>query len=210
MRNKISINEPDVIINQRIKTSEHPGISFPDLTEKKSNLEIIALEGSEDFVNYIEWLGFANDPNLVVISSMHHYFYDTEEMKSVRTVVSLIELNQIKQVAGFINSIFDLISQKSYFIGCFVDNRAKNRYSLRNNPTSDNSLRKSEAVENGISSRIPFFNMLYNLLDSKINKYLSRSEVTQMLSDRGFKVLDMTELNGITYFCAQRLFTVVK
>ena len=41
MRNKISINEPDVIINQRIKTSEHPGVSFPDLTEKKSNLEIV-------------------------------------------------------------------------------------------------------------------------------------------------------------------------
>jgi hypothetical protein len=210
MRNKISINEPDVIINQRIKTSEHPGVSLPGLTEKKSNLEIIASEGSEDFVNYIEWLGFSKDPNLVVLSSLHHYYYDDEEMKSVRTVVNLIELNQIKQVASFINSIFHLLPSKSYFIGCFIDNQKNNRFSLKSKLISNNPQKYSEAAENGISSRIPFFNMLYNLLDSKISKHLSRSEVTQMLSDRGFKVLDMTELNGITYFCAQRLFTVVK
>ena len=46
-------------------------------------------------------------------------------------------------------------------------------------------------------------------MDSKTNKYLSRRDVTSLLSDRGFKVLDMTELNGLTYFCAQKLLPVV-
>jgi hypothetical protein len=210
MRNKITISEPDLISNQKIKASDHRSTSTPDLTEKKSNLEILSAEGDEDFVNYVEWLGFLNDPNLVVLSSSHHYYYDAEEMKSVRTVVNLIELNQIRNVPGFFNSIFHLLPSKSYFIGCFIDNQNKSRYSLRNNISLNSSKRDSEAAENGISSSIPFFNMLYNLLDSKTNKHCSRKGVTQLLGDHGFKVLDMTELNGHTYFCAQKLLTVVK
>jgi hypothetical protein len=204
MRNKITINEPDVITNQGIKTSDQPGILLPGLTGKKSNLEIIASEGSGDFVNYLEWLGFSNDLNLVVLSSVHHYYYDAEEMKNVRTLVNLIELNEIKQVNDFIYSVFNLIPSKSYFIGCFVDNQKNNKYSFKNTNISTNHSKDSEAVENGISSRIPFLNVLYNLLDAKINKYLSKNEVAQMLSDRGFRVVDMTELNGITYFCSQK------
>jgi hypothetical protein len=210
MRTKITINEPDVITNQAIKTSDQPGILLPGLTEKKSNLEIIASEGSADFVNYLEWLGFSNDLNLVVLSSVHHYYYDAEEMKNVRTLVNLIELNLIKQVTDFIYSIFNLIPSKSYFIGCFVDNQKNNKYSLKNTTVSNNYSKDSEAVENGISSRIPFLNVLYNLLDAKINKYLSKNEVAQMLNVRGFRVVDMTELNGLTYFCAQKQLPEVK
>jgi hypothetical protein len=209
MRNKITINEPDVTSNQTINTSDQSGILLPGLTEKKSNHEIIASEGSLDFVNYLEWLGFSNDPNLVVLSSVHHYYYDAEEMENVRTVVNLIELNQIKEADDFIRSIYNLIPLKSYFIGCFVDNQKNNKYSLKNKLASNNPVKDAEEVENGISSRIPFLSMLYNLLDSKINKHLSGTEVTQMLSDPGFKVIDMTELNGVTYFCAQKVLAVV-
>jgi hypothetical protein len=47
--------------------------------------------------------------------------------------------------------------------------------------------------------------MLYSLMDSKTNKYMSGRIVTLLLEDHGFKVLDMTELNGLTYFCAQKV-----
>ena len=207
MRNKITISQSDVINNQRISTSDNRTLVLPDLAGKKSNFEIIASEGPEDFVTYLEWLGFLKDPNLIVLSSSHHYFYDAEEMKVVRTVVNLIELNQIREVNTFVHSMFDLLPQKSYFIGCFTDSRKNNRYSLKNRPASNNQEKEDE--ENSISSRIPFLNMLYNLLDSRINKYLSKSEVNSLLDDHGFKVIDMTELNGLTYFCAQKHLTVV-
>ena len=207
MRNKITIIDPDVINIQRINSSDDRTVLLPDLAAKKSNLEIIMSEGSEDFVSYLEWLGFLKDPDLIVLSPTHHYYYDAEEMKSVRTVVNLIELNQVREVDSFFHSMFNLLPQKSYFVGCFTDSQKKNRYSLKNRPATNNQEKDNE--ENSITSRIPFLRMLYNLLDSRINKYLSKSEVKTLLNDHGFKVKDMTELNGLTYFCTQKQLTVV-
>jgi hypothetical protein len=42
------------------------------------------------------------------------------------------------------------------------------------------------------------------MLDSRTDKYLKGVNITLLLEDLGFKVLDMTELNGLTYFCAQK------
>jgi len=46
--------------------------------------------------------------------------------------------------------------------------------------------------------------MLYSMIDSKTNKYMSERSVSLLLEDNGFKVFDMTELNGLTYFLAQK------
>lgn len=210
MRNKINIPEPDVAVNQIIRTSEKKGVLFPGLTEKKSGAEIIASEGSEDFLNYVEWLGFASDPNLVVLSSTHHYYYDAEEMKNVRAVVTLIELNQVRDVRDFFSSISGMLETRSHLIGSFIDSQKINRYSLKDTSVKGNAVRDDEEVRNSISSRIPLLNTLYRFLDSKINKHLSGKEVDTLLRESGFRVEDMTELNGITYFCAQKLPAVVK
>lgn len=210
MRNKINIPESDVTVNQIIRTSEKKGVLFPGLTEKKSRAEIIASEGSEDFLNYVEWLGFASDPNLVVLSSTHHYYYDAEEMKNVRAVVTLIELNQVRDVRDFFSSISGMLETRSHLIGSFIDSQKINRYSLKDTSVKGNAVRDDEEVRNSISSRIPLLNTLYRFLDSKINKHLSGKEVDTLLRESGFRVEDMTELNGITYFCAQKLPAVVK
>jgi len=210
MRNKINIPESDVTINQIIRTSEKKGVIFPGHTEKKSGAEIIASEGSEDFLNYVEWLGFASDPNLVVLSSTHHYYYDAEEMRNVRAVVTLIELNQVRDVRDFFSSISGMLESRSRLIGSFIDSQKINRYSLKDTSVSANTVRDDEEVRNSISSRIPLLNTLYRFLDSKINKHISGREVDILLRESGFRVEDMTELNGITYFCAQKLPAVVK
>lgn len=209
MRNRISIHEQETANNQgdsflnAIRVSQlKPGV-------KDALFKIFADEGREHFFNYVDWLGFAKDPNLVVLSSMHHYYYDEEEMKRARTVVNMKELNQIKRTASFIHSIFHIMQPKGYFIGCFVDNKKKNGFTLKDKTLDYHSEKNSQAVENGIISRYPFLNRIFGYMDSKTNKYLSRRDVTSLLSDRGFKVLDMTELNGLTYFCAQKLLPVV-
>ena len=207
MRNRIEIFEPDVINNQRINTLFELTDTSIGLVKNNSVFEILTAEGCENFVNYIEWLGLAKDPDLVVLSSLHHYYYDAEEMKNVKTVINLKELNQIKQIKNFLHSIFHILPQKSNFIGCFVDNKKQNGFVLRNNSSDYHSKRNSDAIENGIVSRIPFLNMIFSMMDSKTNKYMSGTSVTFLLEDHGFKVLDMTELNGLTYFCAQRLRT---
>jgi len=208
MRNSIAIKEPDIINNQRINPYINPGDTPLSLVKNNLVFEILTAEGCENFVNYIEWLGLAKDPDLLVLSSLHHYYYDAEEMKKVKTVVNLKELNQIKQIKRFLHTIFHLLPQKSYFIGRFVDNKKINGYALRTNSSSYLNKRSFDDIENGIVSQIPFLNMLYSLMDSRTNKYMSGRNVTLLLEDHGFKVVDMTELNGLTYFCAQRLQTV--
>jgi len=205
MRNRIAVKEPDIINNQRINTSINSDGTPLSLVKNNLVFEILIAEGCENFVKYIEWLGLDKDPDLLVLSSLHHYYYDAEEMKDVKTVINLKELNQIKQIKRFVHSIFHIMPQKSYFIGCFVDNKKFNGYVLRNNSSSYHYKKSFDAIENGIVSQNPFLNMLYCIMDFKTNKYMSGRSVSFLLEDHGFKVLDMTELNGLTYFCAQRL-----
>jgi hypothetical protein len=207
MRNRIEIFESNVINNHNITPYITSSKILDNNAGKNQVIEILSAEGCQDFVSYIEWLGLAKDPDLVVLSSVHHYYYDAEELKNVKSVINLKELNQIKDLKGFLHSIFHIMPQKSYFIGTFLDNKKNNGFELRKSNSSQKNKMNSEAIANGILSRIPFLNMLFSLLDSRTNNYLSGKSVSLLIESHGYKVLDMTELNGQTYFCAQRIRT---
>jgi len=207
MRNSITINNLDVINNQRINTLVNIGGSSIDLGGSNPVLGTLTNEEGENFTNYIEQLGLGKDTNLVVLSSLHHYYYDAEEMINVRTVVNLKELNQIKQLKDFLHSIFHILPPDCNLIGCFVNNKKQSGFTLNTSPSDSYYKRNSDAIENGIASSSPFLNMIYNMIDSKTNKYMSERSVSMLLMEHGFKVLDMTEHDGLTYFCAQSLRT---
>ncbi|MEI6047970.1 MAG: hypothetical protein WCS03_03660 [Bacteroidota bacterium] len=207
MRNRITIYEPDIINNQKINAFVSLRSSSTLLNENNPVYKILTAEGHEDFFNYIKALGLSNDKNLVLLSSVHHYYYDAEEMKNVKTVINLKEINQIKQIKSFLHSIIHILPNKSNFIGCFVDNEKINGYELRNSSYLYQNKKSLEAIENDIVSRNPFLNMVYSIMDSKTNKYMSRSSVSLLLEDHGFKVKDMTEINGLTYFHSQKVWT---
>ena len=193
--------ESYIINKQKIKTDIDKDVPSIDLSLKKPALDLLSIEGGENFYNYIEWLGLAKDPDLIVLSSMHHYYYDTDDLKDIRTVVNLLPLNQIKQVKGFFHSIYHLIPHRCYFIGCFLDHRKNYGYIFRKNPLDE----QSKAIEQGISSKFSLLNILFRIIDLRAERFLSGKMVTLSLEDLGFKVLDMTEINGITYFCARKV-----
>jgi hypothetical protein len=205
MRNRISIIEPETTEQQSLRLNRNTFNSSTDPSVENDSLRILNSEGHESFVNYIEWLGLGKDPDMLVLSSLHHYYYDAEEMKHVRTVINVKELNQIKNIEDFIYSINHILSPKSYFLGCFTDNKKTNGYLLSGGITANNSRSRSEAVENGIVSRIPFLNMMFSIMDSKTNSFLSKRSVRTLLEDHGFKVVDITDLNNRTFFCAQKI-----
>jgi hypothetical protein len=196
---------------QETKTIKDQMISTPDNTERGAYdpnslngvSRMLKTEVNISFSNYIEWLGLSNDPKLVVLSSVHHYYYDAEEMKNIKTVVNLKELNYIKDISSFLNSMFLILPPKSYLLGCFVDSKKQGIFSFREKKPVSYNNEQSEEIKNGITSRVPFLNLLFTFLDAKTNKYLSRSNVTLLLENNGFKIADMTELNGLTYFCSQ-------
>lgn len=173
----------------------------PDINNEA--IDLLITEGGKDFYSYVEMLGLADQPDLIVLSSVHHYYYDSEEMSSVNTIINLKELNQIKNIKTFLDSFLNYLPRESNFVGCFTDNEKNNGYELRYR-SADGNKRGQDSIGHGIVSAFPFVNMLYSLMDSRIYKYLSRTNISQLLGGYGFKVIDMAEVNGLTYFHSQK------
>jgi hypothetical protein len=149
-------------------------------------LENILSEGGDDFFRYLIWIGLAKEPNLMVLSSMHHYYYDHKDMIGIRTLINLKKLNQVKHLDSFLHILFRILPSKSYFVGCFKS-------------TSQNSKGVS------FSHPVKFFNGFINIFDSRTERNLSKKSVIKILEENSFKVIDITDINGVTYFWAQNI-----
>ena len=176
--------------------SENPRISklFEELPERVR----------EDFFNYLAQQDLAGETGMLVIPSNRHFFYDAEDMRKVKTVVSLKQLNHIREMKDFLKTIADLLPQSSNFIGCFTDNKAQNGFSDDYSNLAGSELNQAETYDNGIESRIPFINRMYSFIDSRTNRYLTRRRVKNLLEECGLQVVEMTNLHGMTYFYTQK------
>lgn len=210
MTNRFEALKLDVIEYKRVRTSLNPGNSRTNSTGTSEVIDLLIAEGGESLYNYIDWLGLVNDPNLIVLSSQRHYYYEEEDLKNLSTIVNLKQLNQIKNLKGFFQSIFKIIPPKSNIIGFFIENNKHMEFSINNSSSPVGSNSNSDTLENGIVSRIPFLNMIYNFIDSKTNRYITRKDVNLLFETHGFKILDMTVLNGLTYFHAQKVRVFVE
>ncbi len=166
----------------------------PDAGEKKVTMdenednplfETLLSEGGENFFHYVNWLGLAKDTNLMILSSVHHYYYDFNDLKGVKTIINLKQLNQINHIDSFLSNIFRVLPSKANFIGCF----------------NDNKMQSGIAVP--LYQSFKFLNSLINLIDSKTDRFMSRKAVIKLLESHGFRIIDMTEIKKITYFCAE-------
>jgi hypothetical protein len=189
------------IINERL----YQGSSQTNVIDKSPVQKKLAEEGDENFYNYLQWLGLANEPDFLVLPSSHHYYFEIEELKDVKAVVSMKPLNYIKQIKAFLHTIYHILPQKSYFIGSFIENQNQIRFLSGVQKPQDQSSGRVTHIEDGITSRIPFLKMMYNIMDSRTNRYLTKRTAALLLEDAGLKVLDMTELNGLTYYCVQKV-----
>jgi hypothetical protein len=174
------------------------------ITGNREAIKTLMAEGGEGYYNYVDWVGLIKDPDLMVLSGVHHYYFDNDDMKNINTLVNLKQLNLVKNINAFIHSIYSIMPPKSNFIGCFLDNKIQYDFAYSNTLSQYQARNKVDPFENGITSRIPFLNTMYNLMDSKTDNYLTKDNVSQLLVKQGFKIEDMTELNGLTYFHTQR------
>jgi hypothetical protein len=180
------------IINNRETNSiqvvkNNQGDKSISMDEDKNNpvFDNLVAEGGEDFFNYINWLGFSKDPNLMVLSSIHHYYYDFNELKGVRTLVNIKQFNQISHIDSFLNNVFRVLPPKANFVGCFKDNKIR------------------RGITGPFYQSFKILNSLINMIDSKTDRFLSRRYVIKLLESHNFRISDMTEIGDITYFCAQ-------
>jgi hypothetical protein len=163
----------------------------------------LAEKGHADFFSYLEWLGLAKKTDMLILTSSHHYYFEVEDLKNVKAVLNLNQLNSIKRIKEFLKAVYCVLPHKCYFIGIFTDSNTQNGLVTSKKPLHqiDSSGYISETEEGPWNS---FLNMLYGIIDSKTDRKLSKKTVQFMLEDTGLKILDITEFNGLTYFCAQK------
>lgn len=181
----VSIYKVDINNNQVVAPDSGEKKVIMDDNQNNPLFDNLVSEGGENFFHYINWLGLSKDPNLMILSSVHHYYYDFNDLKGVKTLINLKQLNQINHIDAFLNNVYRVLPSKANFIGCFKDNK----------------------VYSGIA--VPFYqsfkflNSLINIIDSKTDRFMSRKDVIRLLETHDFRIADMTEINKITYFCAE-------
>jgi len=179
------VNRDEIINYQSVKIGiGDKDISMAD-THNNPVFDSLLAEGGENFYHYINWLGLSKDPNLMILSSIHHYYYDFNDLKGVRTLVNLKKLNQINHIETFLNNVFRVLPSKANFVGCFKDNK----------------IRGGIAVP--FYQSFKYFNKLINILDSKTDRFMTRRDVIRLLESHDFGIVDMTEISNLTYFCAE-------
>jgi len=147
-------------------------------------LENILSEGGEDFFQYLTWIGLAKEQDLMVLSSVQHYHYDHNDLLGIKALVNLKKLNQIRHPDSFLHTLFRIMPSNAYFAGYF-----------KSNPKGARRSKFSRALR--------FLCGLVKHLNPGHETCISRKIAKGLLEGNGFKVLDMTEINGITYFWAQ-------
>jgi len=168
-----------------IKTSKEKGSRKAN---RKSLFNKILVEGGSNFSDYIKNQGISEEDEIMVLSSNHHYYYDENDLKNIRTLVNLKKLNMVEHLDMFLDTLYRILPPDANFIGCFTDSKVLKR---------DNGFTMYH------STRI--FNQLINALDSKTNHYMNRNQVLNLFAANGFKVVDMTVKDGLTYFHAKSI-----
>ncbi|MGC1390864.1 MAG: hypothetical protein WA816_07480 [Bacteroidales bacterium] len=209
MKSKTIIKDKKDTDNQQV--SEFSGNSAAFIKKTTTNPVYVELveEGKEDFYNYLEWLGLAKKPDLLILTSSHHFYFEVDDLKNVKVVVNLNKLNNIKSIREFLQAIYNVLPHKCYFIGNFTDSKKQNGYLTSRKSLHQIEMKEyiSESDEGPWSS---FLNMLYGIIDSKTNRYMSDKSVKLLLDEARLKILDMTEFNGYTYFCTQKVNSSVE
>jgi hypothetical protein len=180
--NYISVlKENDVDINENFRTNFRRNKLSRNKININPAIDNLISEGDENILDYLKWNGLANETNLLVLSSKSHYYYDSEELKEVSTLINLKKLNRIKNLDEFIQTLCYGLSPKTKFIGCFSDRKSQKRIML--------------------ISRV--YKKFINFLDSRIDIEIDGNNISKVFESVGFRVINMTEINGITYFLAQ-------
>lgn len=153
------------------------------LSAKSFSLEHLLLSSNEDFYRYVHWTGLTRENGIMVLMPISHYHYDFEDLKGIRVLISQKKLNNVKHLESFLHTLFKSMPADGYFLGCFE--------------RSDKAGRKK--------SSIPARKFLCSIqyIEYQPERLFTREGVSIMLEGHGYKVIDLTDINGITYFCAR-------
>lgn len=176
--NKINLNNADShnIDYYRTKASKEEQ-GFNSISNR------LTAEGGKNIFLYLKSFNLLDKPDLLILSPTSHYYYEENDFKNVRTIVNLIKLNTISNLDTFFTTMVRVLPENVNFVGCF----------------SGSKPLMGTGFLSELSTR---FN---NLLDLRTERIMDRKDVSKLLGKYGFRVIDMTEMNGLIYFYSHRI-----
>jgi len=181
MEDILLLRRSEIITDRTIRMNSNESGLSPEMAVYDTYIENLITEGGETFFNYLRGLGLENERNMMVLSSRHHYCYDYKDLQGVNILINMKILNKMRHLDSFIITVSRVISPETKFIGCFSDS--------------------SCSISNGLIQRNG--KRINNYLDSVTDIKFDKNDITQLLQSHGFKVCDMTEIKGLTYFMTQ-------
>lgn len=145
-------------------------------------VSMIALCGFS-FFRYMKSAGLVGGHGLIVLSSHEGANWGRRDIRRAGILISLRRLDLIKHLEMFLNSLGSLLPPDTTFVGCFAQ-------------------RHSENIDHpGMMTGFPV-----RLVHHGASGYpeLSRDRVAAMLERSGLAVLDMREMNGLTFFHSRK------
>lgn len=167
--------------------------------------EALLEEAGEDVLSYLESFDITKTPDFILLSSIHHYLYSTEELDQLKSVINLKQVNQIKRIRHCFRTINTTLPVNGYFVGCFIDYSSLKQRLLHNNPSMFKYLQYSFLfLKDYLISKIPFFYWLQGSLNPEGKRHLTLFEVRNMLEKSGFRIVHTSKINGLTYFISSK------
>jgi hypothetical protein len=172
---------PATTVDKKVRSNINKTRTISENSKRNQVTDNRIAEVDENFQTYLNYHGLANEDKLLVLSSTSHYYYDYDELKEITTLINLKKLNLVKHLDDFLRTLRDGLSPKTNFIGCFTDCKSPN----------------------GESTASRLYKRFINFLDAKTDYEIDRNDFSRLLESCGFKVIDMKEINGLTYFRTQ-------
>ncbi len=187
MDNILISHHSGLVTDEKLRTRLYTAAPTTERTINNPVMENLITEGGENFFHYLKGLGLADNQGIMILSARRGYYYDYKDLKGVSSLVNLKKLNRVRHLDSFLHTVHNALSAGSNFIGCFSDRRTNKK------PGQTPNRPRGFA----------------DYLDSGTNIEIDKTDVFILLELHGFKVVDMTDINGLTYFKAQKR-TVVK
>jgi len=167
-----------------LKSQYREKLPAEEISITKSGKENLSSDIREDFYKYLQLLKLENEPNLMSLSSTHHYYYESDDLKNIKTLINMNKLNNIRSLGSFLQTLVRILPRESNFIGFFQ------------NDTGNRSV-----FSNYQSTKL--LNGLVNYFYSRTDRTLTKNIVSSLLREHKLKVIDFTDINGMTYFCSR-------
>lgn len=162
-------------------------------------------EAGQEVYDYLTRYGITSKDRVLFLSNTRHYLYDSDDLKEVESIVNFRLINRTTHIWYYLHTMNRILSVDGYFAGCFLDYKNQRETLVGNNHSLLGRLFLfMYRFVNRIVPRVPFINNVQFVLNHGRIKCITGTEMKGLLEKNGFQLIDMVEIDRLTYFIARK------